>query len=107
MLNVNYFCLLYLQPINFCLETVLLEEYHFGITFMNTQLYGEDFIFIELNLLFLPQIGKFDCSSAPAVCSDLYVFQPCLAVFKGQGTKEYEIHHGKREKMKKFIFIFK
>ncbi|XP_071076775.1 dnaJ homolog subfamily C member 10 isoform X2 [Desmodus rotundus] len=42
------------------------------------------------------QIGKFDCSSAPAVCSDLYVFQPCLAVFKGQGTKEYEIHHGKK-----------
>ncbi|KAF6113484.1 DnaJ heat shock protein family (Hsp40) member C10 [Phyllostomus discolor] len=42
------------------------------------------------------QIGKFDCSSAPAICSDLYVFQPCLAVFKGQGTKEYEIHHGKK-----------
>ncbi|XP_059559903.1 dnaJ homolog subfamily C member 10 isoform X2 [Myotis daubentonii] len=42
------------------------------------------------------QIGKFDCSSAPDICSNLYVFQPCLAVFKGQGTKEYEIHHGKK-----------
>uniref|UniRef100_A0A8P0TC64 DnaJ homolog subfamily C member 10 n=1 Tax=Canis lupus familiaris TaxID=9615 RepID=A0A8P0TC64_CANLF len=42
------------------------------------------------------QVGRFDCSSAPDVCSNLYVFQPCLAVFKGQGTKEYEIHHGKK-----------
>ncbi|XP_024895111.1 dnaJ homolog subfamily C member 10 isoform X2 [Pteropus alecto] len=41
-------------------------------------------------------VGKFDCSSAPDTCSNLYVFQPCLAVFKGQGTKEYEIHHGKK-----------
>uniref|UniRef100_A0A8C7AKL7 DnaJ homolog subfamily C member 10 n=1 Tax=Neovison vison TaxID=452646 RepID=A0A8C7AKL7_NEOVI len=42
------------------------------------------------------QVGKFDCSSAPDICSNLYVFQPCLAVFKGQGTREYEIHHGKK-----------
>uniref|UniRef100_G1SG44 DnaJ homolog subfamily C member 10 n=1 Tax=Oryctolagus cuniculus TaxID=9986 RepID=G1SG44_RABIT len=42
------------------------------------------------------QVGRFDCSSAPEVCSNLYVFQPCLAVFKGQGTKEYEFHHGKK-----------
>lgn len=42
------------------------------------------------------QVGKFDCSSAPDICSNIYVFQPCLAVFKGQGTKEYEIHHGKK-----------
>uniref|UniRef100_A0A8D2DRT7 DnaJ homolog subfamily C member 10 n=1 Tax=Sciurus vulgaris TaxID=55149 RepID=A0A8D2DRT7_SCIVU len=42
------------------------------------------------------QVGRFDCSSAPDICSNLYVFQPCLAVFKGQGTKEYEIHHGKK-----------
>uniref|UniRef100_A0ABI7ZEY4 DnaJ homolog subfamily C member 10 n=1 Tax=Felis catus TaxID=9685 RepID=A0ABI7ZEY4_FELCA len=42
------------------------------------------------------QVGKFDCSSAPDICNNLYVFQPCLAVFKGQGTKEYEIHHGKK-----------
>lgn len=42
------------------------------------------------------QIGRFDCSSAPDICSKLYIFQPCLAIFKGQGTKEYEIHHGKK-----------
>uniref|UniRef100_A0A8C5URS2 DnaJ homolog subfamily C member 10 n=1 Tax=Microcebus murinus TaxID=30608 RepID=A0A8C5URS2_MICMU len=42
------------------------------------------------------QVGRFDCSSAPDICSNLYVFQPSLAVFKGQGTKEYEIHHGKK-----------
>uniref|UniRef100_A0A2K6SLF8 DnaJ homolog subfamily C member 10 n=1 Tax=Saimiri boliviensis boliviensis TaxID=39432 RepID=A0A2K6SLF8_SAIBB len=42
------------------------------------------------------QVGRFDCSSAPDICSKLYVFQPSLAVFKGQGTKEYEIHHGKK-----------
>uniref|UniRef100_A0A8I3WET2 DnaJ homolog subfamily C member 10 n=1 Tax=Callithrix jacchus TaxID=9483 RepID=A0A8I3WET2_CALJA len=42
------------------------------------------------------QVGRFDCSSAPDMCSNLYVFQPSLAVFKGQGTKEYEIHHGKK-----------
>ncbi|EPY77854.1 hypothetical protein CB1_001170004 [Camelus ferus] len=42
------------------------------------------------------RVGKFDCASAPDVCSNLYVFQPCLAVFKGQGTKEFEIHHGKK-----------
>lgn len=42
------------------------------------------------------QVGKADCPSAPDICSNLSVFQPCLAVFKGQGTKEYEIHHGKK-----------
>ena len=42
------------------------------------------------------QVGKADCASAPDICSNLSVFQPCLAVFKGQGSKEYEIHHGKK-----------
>lgn len=42
------------------------------------------------------QVGKADCPSAPDICSNLSVFQPCLAVFKGQGTKEYEIHQGKK-----------
>ncbi|EMP26352.1 DnaJ like protein subfamily C member 10 [Chelonia mydas] len=41
------------------------------------------------------QVGKIDCLSAPSVCSNLYVYQPCLAVFKGKGTEDYEIHHGK------------
>uniref|UniRef100_A0A8C0MTK2 DnaJ homolog subfamily C member 10 n=1 Tax=Canis lupus familiaris TaxID=9615 RepID=A0A8C0MTK2_CANLF len=52
-----------------------------------------DFELLSANTL---EVGRFDCSSAPDVCSNLYVFQPCLAVFKGQGTKEYEIHHGKK-----------
>uniref|UniRef100_A0A8D1I139 DnaJ homolog subfamily C member 10 n=2 Tax=Sus scrofa TaxID=9823 RepID=A0A8D1I139_PIG len=52
-----------------------------------------DFELLSANTL---EVGKFDCSSAPDICSNLYVFQPCLAVFKGQGTKEFEIHHGKK-----------
>uniref|UniRef100_A0A8C3U223 DnaJ homolog subfamily C member 10 n=1 Tax=Catharus ustulatus TaxID=91951 RepID=A0A8C3U223_CATUS len=42
------------------------------------------------------QVGKFDCLSSPTVCNKLYVYQPCLAVFKGKGTGDYEIHHGKK-----------
>uniref|UniRef100_A0A8C0AZR2 DnaJ homolog subfamily C member 10 n=1 Tax=Buteo japonicus TaxID=224669 RepID=A0A8C0AZR2_9AVES len=41
------------------------------------------------------QVGKFDCLSSPSICNKLYVYQPCLAVFKGKGTGDYEIHHGK------------
>ncbi|KAF2987486.1 hypothetical protein EK904_002527 [Melospiza melodia maxima] len=42
------------------------------------------------------QVGKFDCLSSPTICNKLYVYQPCLAVFKGKGTGDYEIHHGKK-----------
>ncbi|XP_053265409.1 dnaJ homolog subfamily C member 10 isoform X2 [Podarcis raffonei] len=42
------------------------------------------------------QVGKFDCLSAPNVCNDLYVYQPCVVVFKGRGINDYEIHHGKK-----------
>uniref|UniRef100_A0A8C0AZG3 DnaJ homolog subfamily C member 10 n=1 Tax=Buteo japonicus TaxID=224669 RepID=A0A8C0AZG3_9AVES len=42
------------------------------------------------------QVGKFDCLSSPSICNKLYVYQPCLAVFKGKGTGDYEIHHGKK-----------
>ncbi|NXV72388.1 DJC10 protein, partial [Atlantisia rogersi] len=42
------------------------------------------------------QVGKFDCLSSPTICNKLYVHQPCLAVFKGKGTGDYEIHHGKK-----------
>uniref|UniRef100_A0A8C4JUS4 DnaJ homolog subfamily C member 10 n=1 Tax=Dromaius novaehollandiae TaxID=8790 RepID=A0A8C4JUS4_DRONO len=42
------------------------------------------------------QVGKFDCLSSPTICNKLYVYQPCLAVFKGKGTEDYEIHHGKK-----------
>ncbi|KAB1279024.1 DnaJ-like protein subfamily C member 10 [Camelus dromedarius] len=74
-----------------------------GILFLNSldarEIYLEimqnlpDFELLSANTL---EVGKFDCASAPDVCSNLYVFQPCLAVFKGQGTKEFEIHHGKK-----------
>ncbi|KAF4026325.1 hypothetical protein G4228_018392 [Cervus hanglu yarkandensis] len=74
-----------------------------GILFLNSldakEIYLEimhnlpDFELLSANTL---QVGKFDCSSAPDVCSNFYVSQPCLAVFKGQGTKEFEIHHGKK-----------
>ncbi|OXB75805.1 UNVERIFIED_CONTAM: hypothetical protein H355_009616 [Colinus virginianus] len=42
------------------------------------------------------QVGKFDCLSSPTICNKLYVYQPCLAVFKGKGIDDYEIHHGKK-----------
>ncbi|XP_069465703.1 dnaJ homolog subfamily C member 10 [Ambystoma mexicanum] len=42
------------------------------------------------------QVGKFDCRSAPDICSHMYVHQSCAAVFKGKGTEDYEIHHGKK-----------
>jgi len=45
--------------------------------------------------LSVKQVGKFDCLSSPTICNKLYVYQPCLAVFKGKGTGDYEIHHGK------------
>ncbi|KAJ7345566.1 hypothetical protein JRQ81_001516 [Phrynocephalus forsythii] len=42
------------------------------------------------------QVGKFDCLTAPQICSDLYVYEPCIVVFKGRGLEDYEIHHGKK-----------
>uniref|UniRef100_A0A8D0HRS0 DnaJ homolog subfamily C member 10 n=1 Tax=Sphenodon punctatus TaxID=8508 RepID=A0A8D0HRS0_SPHPU len=42
------------------------------------------------------QVGKFDCLSAPDICSNMYVYQPSVAVFKGKGIEDYEIHHGKK-----------
>uniref|UniRef100_A0A669Q6K9 DnaJ homolog subfamily C member 10 n=1 Tax=Phasianus colchicus TaxID=9054 RepID=A0A669Q6K9_PHACC len=42
------------------------------------------------------EVGKFDCLSSPTICNKLYVYQPCLAVFKGKGIEDYEIHHGKK-----------
>ncbi|XP_048341465.1 dnaJ homolog subfamily C member 10 [Sphaerodactylus townsendi] len=42
------------------------------------------------------QVGRFDCLTAPNMCNDLYIYQPCAAVFKGRGINDYEIHHGKK-----------
>ncbi|XP_053568823.1 dnaJ homolog subfamily C member 10 [Bombina bombina] len=41
------------------------------------------------------QVGRFDCNSSPKVCQEIYVHKPCVAAFKGNGIKYYEIHHGK------------
>ncbi|XP_027721736.1 dnaJ homolog subfamily C member 10 [Vombatus ursinus] len=42
------------------------------------------------------QVGRFDCLSEPDTCRKFYVHQPSVAVFKGKGTDDYEIHHGKK-----------
>ncbi|XP_044525666.1 dnaJ homolog subfamily C member 10 [Gracilinanus agilis] len=42
------------------------------------------------------QVGRFDCLSEPVTCRKFYVHQPSVAVFKGKGTEDYEIHHGKK-----------
>uniref|UniRef100_U3FX44 DnaJ homolog subfamily C member 10 n=1 Tax=Micrurus fulvius TaxID=8637 RepID=U3FX44_MICFL len=41
------------------------------------------------------QVGKFDCLTAANICNSLYVYEPCVVVFKGRGMDNYEIHHGK------------
>ncbi|XP_075465010.1 dnaJ homolog subfamily C member 10 [Ascaphus truei] len=41
------------------------------------------------------QGGRFDCHSSPIVCTELYIYKPCVAAFKGKGISDYEIHHGK------------
>ncbi|XP_074071658.1 dnaJ homolog subfamily C member 10 [Macrotis lagotis] len=42
------------------------------------------------------QVGRFDCLSEPDTCRKFYVHQPSVAVFKGKGIEDYEIHHGKK-----------
>uniref|UniRef100_A0A8C4JUR5 DnaJ homolog subfamily C member 10 n=1 Tax=Dromaius novaehollandiae TaxID=8790 RepID=A0A8C4JUR5_DRONO len=74
-----------------------------GVLFLNSldarEIYQEvmqhlpDFEIISAASL---EVGKFDCLSSPTICNKLYVYQPCLAVFKGKGTEDYEIHHGKK-----------
>ncbi|KAG8124850.1 hypothetical protein E2320_020123 [Naja naja] len=39
------------------------------------------------------QVGKFDCLTAANICNSLYVYEPCVVVFKGRGMDNYEIHH--------------
>lgn len=41
------------------------------------------------------QVGRFDCQSHPSTCSSLYIRKPCVAAFKGKGTNDFEIYHGK------------
>uniref|UniRef100_A0A8C7YPA0 DnaJ homolog subfamily C member 10 n=1 Tax=Oryzias sinensis TaxID=183150 RepID=A0A8C7YPA0_9TELE len=41
------------------------------------------------------QIGRVDCVADSELCHSLYIHKPCVAVFKGLGIHDFEIHHGK------------
>uniref|UniRef100_A0A3B4Y1V6 DnaJ homolog subfamily C member 10 n=1 Tax=Seriola lalandi dorsalis TaxID=1841481 RepID=A0A3B4Y1V6_SERLL len=41
------------------------------------------------------QVGRVDCSADSELCQSLYIQKPCVAVFKGLGIHDFEIHHGK------------
>uniref|UniRef100_A0A3Q1AR92 DnaJ homolog subfamily C member 10 n=1 Tax=Amphiprion ocellaris TaxID=80972 RepID=A0A3Q1AR92_AMPOC len=41
------------------------------------------------------QVGRVDCISDAELCQSLYIHKPCVAVFKGLGIHDFEIHHGK------------
>lgn len=41
------------------------------------------------------QVGRVDCVSDSELCESLYIHIPCVAVFKGLGINDFEIHHGK------------
>lgn len=42
------------------------------------------------------QVGKVDCTAEVELCSSLYIQKPSIAVFKGLGIHDFEIHHGER-----------
>uniref|UniRef100_A0A673X6V7 DnaJ homolog subfamily C member 10 n=1 Tax=Salmo trutta TaxID=8032 RepID=A0A673X6V7_SALTR len=41
------------------------------------------------------QVGKVDCLTDSELCASFYIQKPCIAVFKGLGIHDFEIHHGK------------
>uniref|UniRef100_A0A8C9WQ52 DnaJ homolog subfamily C member 10 n=1 Tax=Sander lucioperca TaxID=283035 RepID=A0A8C9WQ52_SANLU len=41
------------------------------------------------------QVHVFDCTADSKLCQSLYIHNPCVAVFKGLGIHDFEIHHGK------------
>uniref|UniRef100_A0A8C8DB00 DnaJ homolog subfamily C member 10 n=1 Tax=Oncorhynchus tshawytscha TaxID=74940 RepID=A0A8C8DB00_ONCTS len=41
------------------------------------------------------QVGKVDCLTDSELCVSFYIQKPCIAVFKGLGIHDFEIHHGK------------
>nr|XP_061826959.1 dnaJ homolog subfamily C member 10-like [Nerophis lumbriciformis]XP_061826960.1 dnaJ homolog subfamily C member 10-like [Nerophis lumbriciformis]XP_061826961.1 dnaJ homolog subfamily C member 10-like [Nerophis lumbriciformis]XP_061826962.1 dnaJ homolog subfamily C member 10-like [Nerophis lumbriciformis]XP_061826963.1 dnaJ homolog subfamily C member 10-like [Nerophis lumbriciformis] len=41
------------------------------------------------------QVGRVDCSADAQLCQSLYIHKACVAVFKGLGVHDFEIHHGK------------
>uniref|UniRef100_A0A8B9LMG1 DnaJ homolog subfamily C member 10 n=1 Tax=Astyanax mexicanus TaxID=7994 RepID=A0A8B9LMG1_ASTMX len=43
----------------------------------------------------LASVGKVDCVSEAELCASIYIQKSCVAVFKGLGVHDFEIHHGK------------
>ncbi|XP_037095863.1 dnaJ homolog subfamily C member 10 isoform X1 [Syngnathus acus] len=41
------------------------------------------------------QVGRVDCIADPQLCRSLHIHKACVAVFKGLGVHDFEIHHGK------------
>uniref|UniRef100_A0A8C2ESX3 DnaJ homolog subfamily C member 10 n=1 Tax=Cyprinus carpio TaxID=7962 RepID=A0A8C2ESX3_CYPCA len=41
------------------------------------------------------EVGKVDCVADSELCASLYIQKPCVAVFKGVGIHDFEIHYGK------------
>lgn len=41
------------------------------------------------------QVGRVDCTADTQLCQSLYILKQCVAVFKGLGIHDFEIHHGK------------
>ncbi|CAN9498536.1 unnamed protein product [Ophioblennius macclurei] len=41
------------------------------------------------------QVGRVDCLADAQLCESLYIHKRCVAVFKGLGVHDFEIHHGK------------
>lgn len=51
-------------------------------------------LFHGYNLLMVVQVGKVDCRTEVELCASLYIQKSCVAVFKGLGIHNFEIHHG-------------
>ncbi|KAF0026968.1 hypothetical protein F2P81_021705 [Scophthalmus maximus] len=41
------------------------------------------------------EVGRVNCITDSDLCQPLYIHKPCVAVFKGLGIHDFEIHHGK------------
>uniref|UniRef100_A0A672NZD0 DnaJ homolog subfamily C member 10 n=1 Tax=Sinocyclocheilus grahami TaxID=75366 RepID=A0A672NZD0_SINGR len=56
----------------------------------------EHHMFALINCVYLfAQVGKVDCVADSELCASLYIQKACVAVFKGVGIHDFEIHHGK------------
>lgn len=58
----------------------------FSMSFLFSLFCCSDFIFF--------QVSRVDCTADSKLCQSLYIYKPCIAVFKGLGIHDFEIHHG-------------